>query len=187
MQEVKVLIAEYIAKLKIKTGISNNTTLSQMTNTAEGTFKNLCSAKTDNPGIATVAQVIYSMGGSLDEMFNQDNNQEELKEVSVLAIKEIYENQLNATKETSEEHIHNIRSHYEQHLSELKESHEKIEAHYEKRLADKRDVIDAVEKHLATVIKEKQWFKIGFCISILIFAALCIVELANPSLGWIRF
>ena len=179
-------LARYLTELKNKTGLSYEA-ISGISNRPESTVKNLCAGKTEDPRLDTVAPIIYALGGSIDEMLNPDMNKDEIKETSVLALKDVYEYQISTMKETSEAHISNIRAHYEQHISELKESHEKVEAHYEKRLADKRDVIDAVEKHLATVTKEKQWFKRGFCISILIFAALCIVELSNPSLGWIRF
>lgn len=174
MKEVKVLIAEYIAQLKLKIGISNSTTLSEITNTAEGTLKNLCSSKTDNPGIATVAQVVYSLGGSLDEMFNHENNKEELQGISVLALKEIYEHQLTTMKEANELHIKNIRDHYERHISEIKE-------HYEKRLADKRE-------HIDTIMLDKKWFRLASVFSV--FALLGIfffIEFMTPGHGWFTF
>lgn len=180
MKEVKVLIAEYIAKLKLKVGISNPTTLSEITNTAEGTLKNLCSAKTDNPGISTVAQVVYSLGGSLDEMFNQDKNKEELKEVSVLAIKELYEQQQELFNATNEKHIENIRSHYEQHHEDLKEN-------YERRLADKRELIETKDSHIKTLERECFSYKVFSWICVLVLVVLLIAEVMNPNLGWLRY
>ena len=180
MKEVKILIAEYIASLKNKTGITNNADIAEMSNTAEGTVKNLSNAKVDNPGIVCVSQVVYSMGGSLDEMFNQEKDKESISEISMLAMKDIYENQLNSIKGSYDEQVSNIRSHYEQH-------HEDLKGNYEKRLADKRELIESYKEHLKTKETENKWLK-GVCVLLFsVFAALCIVELCNPTLGWIRF
>lgn len=180
MKEVKILIAEYIASLKTKTGISNNGTIAEMSNTAEGTVKNLCTAKVDNPGIIGVSQVIYSMGGSLDEMFNQGKVKDELSEISFISIKEIYAEQFSAIKETNEEHIHNIRSHYEQHHEDLREN-------YEKRLSDKRELIESYKEQIQNLKKEGKFTKIALCVCIAVFITVLIAEVMNPSLGWVRF
>ena len=173
MKEVKILIAEYIASLKTKTGITNNADIAEMSNTAEGTVKNLSTAKVDNPGIVCVSQVVYSMGGSLDEMFNQERTKESISEISMLAMKDIYENQLNAIKESYDEQINSIRSHYEQH-------HQDLVDNFEKRLADKREIIE-MQKKEHKMSKIASWIFGGILVTLLIF------EIMNPNLGWIRF
>lgn len=173
MEEVKVLIAKYIASLKTKTGITNNEDIGKMSNVAEGTVKNLATAKVDNPGIISVAQVVYALGGSLDEMFNKGKTKEELQEVSVLAMKDIYENQLNAIKSSYDEQISNIRSHYEQHHKDLVDN-------FEKRLADKREIIE-MQKQEHKASKIVSW-TFG-----IILIALLIAEVMNPNLGWLRY
>ena len=173
MKEAKILIAEYLASLKLKTGITNNAEIAEISKTAEGTIKNLCSAKTDNPGIVTVAQIVYSMGGSLDEMFNQGNAKEEINEVSLLAIKEIYAEQFAATKATHDEEITNIRQHYEQH-------HQDLVDNFEKRLADKREIIE-MQKKEHKLSKVVSWVLGGILI------ALLIAEVMNPNIGWLRY
>lgn len=180
------IVANYLMSLKTKTGLTFDA-IAEKSGRSESTVKNLCNGKSEDPRLDTVAPVVYAMGGSMDEMLNPGKSKDDLKEVSVVSLKEAYEFQLASMKETNEAHITNIRAHYERHLSEQKESFEKIEAHYEKRLADKREVITATENHLATVEKEKKWFRIGFVISIAVFAALCIVELSNPTMGWITW
>ena len=173
MKETKILIAEYIASLKTKTGITNNGDIAEISNTAEGTVKNLCSAKTDNPGIVTVAQIIYSMGGSLDEIFNKGKIKDEMNEVSFLAIKEIYAEQFASAKATHAEEIANIRQHYEQH-------HQDLVDNFEKRLADKREIIE-MQKKEHKLSKMVAWVLGGILI------ALLIIEVMNPTLGWIRY
>ena len=187
------LIAKYIDGKRIDLGLTYDA-LATSSNSAESTVKSLCRAKVDNPGINTVIPVMEAVGGSWDEMLHPEKSKKEIKDAAVLAQKDLYEYQIATMKETSEVHITNIRAHYELNVTELKENHKKIEEHYEKRLADKREVITELEKHLATVNahlitaeKEKKWFQLGFVASIIAFAALCIAELANPTIGWIRW
>lgn len=187
------LIAKYIDAKRSDLGLTYEA-LATSSNSAESTVKSLCRAKVNNPGIDTVIPVMEAVGGSWDEMLHPEKSKKEIKDAAVLAQKDLYEFQLSTLKETNEIHITNIRAHYEQHIAEKNASFEKIESHYEKRLADKREVITELEKHLATVNahlitaeKEKKWFRIGFVASIIAFAALCIAELANPTIGWIRW
>lgn len=189
------LIANYINTKKDELGLTNKGISDATLNLVpESTVKNLCTKKTDNPGIITLMRIMDAVGGSFDEMLHPEKNKDEVKETSILAIKDLYLAQREETQANNEAHIANIRAHYEQHISEKNASFEKIETHYEKRLADKREVIAELEKHLATVNahlltveNEKKWFRRGFVISIIVFAALCIAELANPNLGWFRF
>ncbi len=173
------IVAAFITKLKIKTGLSYEA-IAEKCKVSVSTIKNLCLAKCDNPGIGTVARIIYTLGGSMDEMLNPGKSKDNLKEISVASLKEMYEFQVAERNKANEEHIANIRSHYEQHHSDLKEN-------YEKRLSDKREIIEAYKEHLETKEKETKWLKRVCLLLFLVFAALCIVELANPTLGWIRF
>ena len=166
------LVANYLTKLRKDTGLTYKA-IGEISDRSESTVKNLCEGKTEDPRLDTIAPVIYAMGGSLDEMFNPGKSKDAMKEISVVSLKEAYEFQLATMKETNEMHIANIRAHYERHIDELKESHKKIEEHY--------------EKHIATILLDKKWFRLGFCISIFIFAALCVAELLNPNLGWFRY
>lgn len=166
------LIANYINKKRIDAGLTYEAIASQK-NIAESTVKNLCKGTTDNPGIKTILPVMEAVGGSYDEMLFPDKSKDEVKETSLLAIKDIYEFQLNALKETNEEHIHNIRSHYEQHHEDLKEN-------YEKRLADKRELINTLKT--ANTFKN---IAIGLLVGI--FIILFIMELMHPEHGWLRY
>lgn len=172
-------IAKYLTELKNKTGLSYET-ISEISNRPESTVKNLFLGKTEGPRLDTVAPIIYALGGSIDEMINPDMNKDEIKETSVVALKDSYEHESSLLKETYEAQINSIRLHYEQHHNDLKEN-------YEKRLADKRELIESYKEHIGTMAKEIKWLKIGCFIMFLVFASLCVVELANPTMGWIRF
>ena len=194
----------YVSKLKERTGLSNEA-IGKMCDTPESTVKNICNAKTDNPGIFTVAPVIYTLGGSLDEAYT-GKPKEELNESSYIALKEVYEAEINALKEVNEAHIANIRLHYEQHR-------EDVTMNYDKRLADKREIIDLQNKHIqkleethqaelqkieeahqAEVAKLEESIKsktkistILSAIFIFLFFVLLTMEFLHPEHGWIRF
>ena len=165
-------LAKYLTELKNKTGLSYET-ISEISNRPESTVKNLCTGKTEAPRLDTVAPVIYALGGSVDEMLNPNLNKDEIKETSVMALKDVYEFQLASIKETNEAHIANIRAHYEQNINELKENHNKIIEQFEKRIKEKNTLV----KILAGL---------SFVL-ITIFITLFILEIMHPEHGWIRY
>lgn len=166
------IVAEYLSLLKTKTGITYEA-IAEKSGRSESSVKNLCLGKSDDPRIDTIAPVVYALGGSLDEMLNPQKSKDELKETSVLALKDIYENQLAAIKESYDEQINNVRSHYEQHHRDLVDN-------FEKRLADKREIIE-IQKKENTASKIVAWV----CGTILVI--LLIAEVMNPNLGWLRY
>ena len=166
------LIANYINKKRLEAGLTYEA-IASASNIPESTVKNICTGKTKNSGIETVMPIIEAVGGSFDEMLYPDKSKDEVKETSVLAMKEIYENQLNAIKASYDEQINNIRTHYEQH-------HQDLVNNFEMRLADKREIIE-MQKAEHKVSKTVAWV-LGF-----ILIALLIAEVANPSLGWLRY
>lgn len=173
------LIANYINKKRIEAGLTYEAIASQM-NISESTVKNLCTNKTDNPGIKTIIPIMEAVGGSFDEMLSPEKYKNELKETSVLALKDIYEYQLSKIKETNDEHIHNIRSHYEQHHEDLKEN-------FEKRLADKKELIESYKEHNKSLVRDCRDSRIAFWVCICFLVGLLVLEVMNPELGWLRF
>lgn len=173
------LVANYLATLKEKTGLTYEA-IAERSNRSESTVKNLFAGKSDNPGIDTVAPVVYAMGGSIDEMYNPGKSKDAMKEISISSIKEIYEYQLSETVKMCETHINNIRSHYEQHRQDSIEN-------YEKRLSDKREIIEEKDNHIKTLKKEMLYSRIFSWVCVGILVSLLIAELMNPNLGWLRF
>ena len=188
------IVANYLSSLKSKTGLTYEA-IAEKSKRSESTVKNLCLGKAEDPRIDSVAPVVYALGGSMDEMLNPGKSKDELKEVSVAQLREMYEVQIATMKETSETHINNIRSHYEQH-------HEDLRDNYEKRLADKSEIIDLQNKHIKKLeeahqaeIKKleeanKAKTKISTILSsifIALFFILLIMEFLHPEHGWIRF
>jgi transcriptional regulator with XRE-family HTH domain len=172
-------LAKYLNEKRVQSGLTYDA-VATISNIPEPTIKNLCTGKTKNPGMETVLSIMDAIGGSFDEMLHPEKPKDEMKETSVLALKDIYEYQLSALKETNEAHIHNIRSHYEQHHEDLKEN-------YERRLSDKRELIESYKEHIQTLEKECRTSKISFWICVAVFIAVLIAEVMNPNLGWFRF
>lgn len=168
----KQLVAKYLKSLKEKTGLTYSD-IADKSGRSESSVKNLFSANVEDPRVDTVSPIVYTLGGSMDEMLNPGKSKDELKEVSVAQLREMYEMQIATMKETSEAHINNIRTHYEQHHEDLKEN-------YEKRLADKREIINELKTECKNS-KILSWV----CIAILV--GLLILEVMNPELGWIKF
>ena len=173
------LVANYLAALKEKSGLTYEI-IAEKSKRSESTVKNLCSGKTEDPRLDTVAPVVYAMGGSIDEMYNPNKSKDEVKAISITSIKEIYEQQLAELTRVNENHINNIRTHYEQHRQDFKEN-------VERRLADKREIIAQQEEHIKTLKKENRISKIFTTICVVVLVGLLIAEVMNPNLGWLRY
>ena len=172
-------LANYLNVKRVQAGLTFEAVAS-ISNRPESTVKNLCTGKTEDPRLETVIPIMKAVGGSFDEMLFPEMTKDEVKEVSVLALKDIYEYQLTETKKTNEQHIHNIRLHYEQHHEDLKEN-------FERRLADKRELIESYKEHIKSLEKDCRSHKIAFWICIVVFVGILVLEIMNPSLGWIKF
>jgi hypothetical protein len=175
----KQLVAKYLKSLKDKTGLTYGA-IADKSQRSESSVKNLFFANVDDPRVDTVAPIVYALGGSMDEMLNPGKSKDELKEVSVAQIREMYEVQIIAMKETNETHINNIRTHYEQHHEDLKEN-------YERRLADKREIIESYKEQIKAKERECLHNKVAFWICCIIFVGVLIAEVMNPNLGWFRY
>ena len=171
------LVANYLTKIKEKNGLTYEI-IAERSGQPVATIKNLCSGKTENPGIVVLSAIMYAMGGSLDEMCTGEKDA--AKEISISSIKEMYEFQLSEARKTNEAHINNIRTHYEQHR-------EDVTKNYEMRLADKKEIIEEKDEHIKTLKKENLISNIFAVACAAVLVALLIAEVMNPNLGWLRY
>lgn len=151
-------------------------TVAKKSNSSEDTVKNIVSGKTTNPGIRTIAPIVYAAHGSLDEMCLG----KKLNENSNAPTIEFLEQRIVEIQRQHEKHVADIRSHYEQHRQDYKE-------HTEHRLADKREIIAQQEEHIKSIKKENYHSKISTIVCLAILISLLIAEVMNPNLGWIQF
>ena len=163
-------ITKYLSRIIKETG-NTYESVAEKCGTSESTVKNLCSGKTENPGILTIAPIVYAANGSLDEMCGK--TKEDIDEKTKNLIKEMSEFQFAEYRKTEEAHICNMRTHYEQHRDDTINSFE--------RLLSEKDCQIKFFKKLAYVSF------IVACIGFVILIGLLILEVTNPSLGWIKF
>lgn len=154
------MILNYLNTLKNK-GNFTIEAISNLSGVPEPTVKNIFSGKTEDPRFETVSSIVLAMGGSLDAIYTAAKK-DDVEANAVITIKESYE-----------QRILDIKEHYEHRLNEK-------DKHYERLLVE-------AEKHIETIKLDKRWFRIGFVVSIFIFALLCVAELLNPNLGWFRY
>ena len=161
--------------------------LEGLTQIAEGTLKNIFNGKVKSTSAQNLNKICKALNVPLEKVLGINEVKKQIEnqgikegDVSVIALKEIYERQLIIIKETNEKHIENIRSHYEQHREDVTEN-------YEKRLADKREIIESKDKHIESLKKENRHSKILSWACILVLVSLLIAEVMNPELGWIKF
>ncbi len=154
------MLTTYLNTLKNK-GNFTYETISNLSGISDATIRNIFSGKTEDPRFETVAAIVIAMGGSLDAIYTA-TKKEDVEANAVITLKETYAQRIEELKE-----------HYEHRLNEK-------DKHYERLLIE-------AEKHIETIKLDKRWFRIGFVVSIFIFAMLCIAELLNPNLGWFRY
>lgn len=169
---LKETIANYVNKHREIKGFTINDLITK-SNSAEGTVKNICYAKADNPGLQTMIPIIEAIDGSFDEMLFPDKYEKRVNNDDIVAL-------MSAIRETNGEHIHDIRTHYKEHREDMKEN-------YEKRLSDKRELIESYKEHIKTLEKDCRHNKIALWICICVFIGVLIAEIMNPNLGWFRF
>ena len=172
-------VAEYLNLLKTKTGLTYEA-IAEISQISESSVKNLCLGKTADPQIRTIAPIVYALGGSMDEMLNPKKSKDEVKETTIIALKDSYEYQAALLKEANEQHISNIRTHYAQHHEDLKEN-------FERRLADKRELIESYKEQIKSLEKVCLSLKIALWSCAVVFISVLIAELMNPNLGWFRY
>ena len=164
--------------------------MEKSTGVPEATIKNVLLGKTKRPGADTLRKICDDLGIPVEDAFLSDGTEQlkvqletqAIKEgnVTVVALKEIYEQQVANLNIINETHINNIRSHYQQHHEDLKEN-------YEKRLADKREV-NELQKEQIKDLKRANFIE-SMIIALLatIFVILFIMELMHPEHGWLKY
>lgn len=166
---LKEKIANYINKKRSDKGFSISD-LAKESNVAEGTVKNVCTAKADNPTMETMIPIMDAIDGSFDEMLYPERYKEKMTDDAVIAL-------MSAIRETNGEHIHDIRTHYNEHKKDVTDKYERI-----------INMKDAQISKLEESNQSKT--KIIFILSaifIILFFGLFVLELMHPQHGWIRF
>lgn len=166
---LKEIIANYVNKKREIKGLTISE-LATESKVAEGTVKNVCLKKAENPSMETMIPIMEVIDGSFDEMLYPEKYKERISSDSIVAL-------MSAIRETNGEHIHDIRTHYNEHKEDIKGYYERI--------------INMQDEHIAKVEKSNKTktniIIILSSIFIALFFGLLILELLHPEHGWIRF
>jgi hypothetical protein len=198
-------LSRYLNMIKERQGLTIDA-MAKGAYTSKDTVKNLL-GKTKNPRMDTAAPVIYSSGGSFDEMFYPEGYEARI-ESATKTVKEMGEAQLAAQKESYESEIASIKETNEKAMAEIIETHKQeilslTEAHKQEileiNIRHKQEVADlgiyhqekaeaerkSNEKILDIAVFDKRWFRLLSCILasticvLLIMLALVTSKLVN--------
>lgn len=157
-------------------------TMEGLTLIAEGTIKNILNGKVKKTSAQNLNKICKVLGVPIEKVLGAEEIQKQIEnqgikegDVSVIALKEIYEKQQVLFNETNERHIDNIRTHYEQHHEDLKENFEKI-------LAGKKELIETYKEYILALKKGLLVCVIMLIVCLTAFIAVLIAEIMNPEL-----
>ena len=91
------MVSEYLNALKNK-GNFTSAELSNLSGIPEATIRKILSGETADPRFETIAKLVASMGGSMDDIIGV-KNEEEIEMNAIIAIKEAYESRIADIKE----------------------------------------------------------------------------------------
>ena len=95
------MIAERLKALQNKAGISC-LDWSKVSEVSEPTLRKILSGETPDPRIETVCKLVYSIGGSLDDVLG-NKKEREIENNAVIVLKEAYESRIDALRERLED------------------------------------------------------------------------------------
>lgn len=105
------------------------------------TVRNIYTGKTPDPRFATIAKIIISLGGDLNEIVGYEKKKE-IEVNSTVSLKETYEMRIADLIKSYEERIEDVKAFSDQRVTDLKKLYEErfedLKKLYEERLAELR-------------------------------------------------
>ena len=95
------MVSDRLKALQIKVGISNQE-WSKISGIVEPTLRKILSGETADPRIDTICKLVYSVGGSMDDVFG-GKKEAEIENNAVIVLKEAYESRIEALRERIED------------------------------------------------------------------------------------
>lgn len=137
-------VREYIAAL-MKTGDFSYEDAANLSGTPAQTIRNIVTGKTPDPRFGTIAKIILSLGGDLNEIVGYEKKKE-IEVNSTVSLKETYDMRIADLVKSYEERIEDVKTLCNQRV-------EDVQKNCELRLADMRKVYEerlAEQKALLT-------------------------------------
>lgn len=123
-------IRDYIAAL-LKTGDFTYEDAANMSGIPAQTLRNIVTGKTPDPRFGTLAKIIMSLGGDLNEIVGYEKKKE-IEVNSTVSLKETYEMRIADLIKSYEDRIADVKALCDQRVAD-------VEKYYELRLKDVRD------------------------------------------------
>ena len=95
------MVRDYLNALKNKVGITC-AEWSNLSNVPEGTIRKILSGETPDPRFDTIAKLVTSVGGSMDDIVGA-KKESEIESNAVIVLKEAYESRIDALRERVED------------------------------------------------------------------------------------
>ena len=95
------MVKDYLNTLKIK-GNFTYSDIAKLSGIPEATVRKIFSGETADPRFETLAKLVISMGGSLDDIV-QSHKENEIETNAVMVLKEAYEARIDALRERVED------------------------------------------------------------------------------------
>ena len=128
---------EYILALKE----AGNFTFEDIANVSGiplATIRNICSGKTPDARFGTIAKIVISLGGDLNELIGYEKKKE-IEVNSTVSLKETYEMRIMDITKLYEERIEDVKALCETRIKDIKQS-------FEERLNDYKEMLNFLNK-----------------------------------------
>jgi transcriptional regulator with XRE-family HTH domain len=131
--EVGNKAGEYISKL-LKTGNFSYEDAANLCGLPAQTIRNIATGKTPDPRFATLAKIVLSLGGDLNELIGTEK-QKEIEVNSMVSLKETYEMRIADIIKSYEERIEDIKSLCERRIADIRQIYKEIIAEQREMLS----------------------------------------------------
>jgi transcriptional regulator with XRE-family HTH domain len=136
-------IREYLIALK-ETGHFSYEDIANLSGIPLQTVRNIYTGKTPDPRFATVAKIIISLGGDLNEIIGYEKKKE-IEVNSTVSLKETYEMRIADLVKSYEDRIGDIKAFADQRVADVQKCYElrlaDMKKMYEERLAEQRGIL----------------------------------------------
>lgn len=136
-------VREYLIALK-NTGNFSYEDIANLSGIPLQTVRNIYTGKTPDPRFATVAKIIISLGGDLNEIIGYDKKKE-IEVNSTVSLKETYELRIADLIKSYEDRIEDIKTLCDQRVDDVRKNCEfrlaDMKRFYEERLAEQREIL----------------------------------------------
>lgn len=136
-------VREYIAAL-LKTGNFSYEDAANLSGTPAQTIRNIVTGKTPDPRFGTLAKIILSLGGDLNEIVGYEKKKE-IEVNSTVSLKETYEMRIADIIKSYEERIEDVKIFCNQRVEDVQKNCElrlaDMRKVYEERLAEQRALL----------------------------------------------